>query len=274
MHAMVVSPKQTLKQRLYTIIYDSHTPAGRFFDLILIAAIIASVIVVMLDSVAAISQQYGELLFVAEWCFTIVFSIEYLLRIYCNPHPLRYIFSFFGIIDLLSILPTYFLIFFGGAKYMLMIRLLRILRVFRILKLAHYVTQANLLLVAISASKSKILVFLFFMLTITSLFGAVMYLVEGPEHGFTSIPRSIYWAIVTVTTVGYGDISPQTALGQTLSSLMMLTGYAIIAVPTGIFTAELSKTMKDHVDVTECPSCRKTGHNIGANYCYSCGAKL
>jgi len=271
---MLAHPKQTLKQRLYTIIYDSHTPAGRLFDLVLIAAILASVLVVMLDSVEAINQAHGEKLLALEWVFTIVFSIEYLMRIYCNPHPVRYIFSFFGLIDLLSILPTYLLVFFGGAKYMMMIRLLRILRVFRILKLSHYVAQANLLLVAISASKSKILVFLFFMLTITSLFGAVMYLVEGPEHGFTSIPRSIYWAIVTVTTVGYGDISPQTALGQTLSSMMMLTGYAIIAVPTGIFTAELSRSMKDHSALTKCPSCKKAGHHIGANYCYSCGAKL
>ncbi|HFD12624.1 MAG TPA: ion transporter [Crenotrichaceae bacterium] len=271
---MFPKPKQSLKQRLYTIIYDSHTTAGRSFDVILIVAILASVFVVMIDSVETINQEYGELLLTLEWVFAILFSLEYIVRIYCNPYPLRYIFSFFGIIDFLSILPTYLLVFFTGAKYMMMIRLLRILRVFRILRLSHYVTQSNLLLVAISASKSKILVFLFFMFTITSLFGSVMYLVEGPEHGFTSIPRSIYWAIVTVTTVGYGDISPQTALGQTLSSLMMLTGYAIIAVPTGIFTAELSKTMKEHINQTECPSCHKTGHLIDANYCYACGAKL
>ena len=271
---MIANSKQSLKQRLYTVIYDSHTTAGRLFDLILIAAIITSVIVVMADSIEAINKQYTELLLALEWAFTLLFSIEYLIRIYCNPRPLRYIFSFFGVIDLMAILPAYLLMFFSGAKYMMIIRLLRILRVFRILKLSHYVAQANLLLVALSASKSKILVFLFFMLTITSLFGAVMYLVEGPEHGFTSIPRSIYWAIVTVTTVGYGDISPQTALGQTLSSLMMLTGYAIIAVPTGIFTAELSKTMKDNMAQSDCPACGKTGHIIGANYCYSCGAKL
>jgi voltage-gated potassium channel len=271
---MFTNSKPTFRQRLYTVIYDSHTTAGRLFDLVLIAAILASVAVVMVDSVEKFTQQHGELLLVLEWAFTILFSIEYLIRIYCNPRPLKYIFSFFGIIDLLSILPAYLLFLFSGAKYMMIIRLLRILRVFRILKLSHYVTQSNLLLIAISASKSKILVFLFFMLTITSLFGAVMYLVEGPEHGFTSIPRSIYWAIVTVTTVGYGDISPQTALGQTLSSLMMLTGYAIIAVPTGIFTAELSKTMKDHISESECPACHKTGHYIAANYCFACGAKL
>lgn len=271
---MAGNSQQSHKQRLYTIIYDSHTTAGRLFDLILIGAILASVIVVMVDSIEAMNQHYGQLLLTLEWVFTLIFSVEYLVRIYCNPKPFRYIFSFFGVIDFLAILPAYLLAFFAGAKYMMMIRLLRILRVFRILKLSHYVTQANLLLVAISASKSKILVFLCFMLTITSLFGAVMYLIEGPEHGFTSIPRSIYWAIVTVTTVGYGDISPQTALGQTLSSLMMLTGYAIIAVPTGIFTAELSKTMKDHISQTECPACRKAGHYVGANYCYACGAKL
>jgi voltage-gated potassium channel len=266
--------RQTLKQRLYTIIYDSHTIAGRFFDLLLIVVILASVAVVMLDSVEQFSRKYGELLLRLEWMFTILFSIEYIIRIYCNPRPLRYISSFFGVIDFLAILPGYLLFFFSGAKYMMIIRLLRILRVFRILKLSNYVAQTNILLVAVSASKSKILVFLFFMLTITSLFGSVMYLVEGPEHGFTSIPRSIYWAIVTVTTVGYGDISPQTALGQTLSSLMMLTGYAIIAVPTGIFTAELSKTMKDHISQIECPACQKNGHYIGANYCFACGAKL
>ncbi|MCH9699089.1 MAG: ion transporter [Gammaproteobacteria bacterium] len=262
------------KQQLYTIIYDSHTKAGRWFDIVLIIAILASVVVVMVDSIEAINQDYGQLLFVLEWVFTIIFSIEYGLRIYCNRYPLQYVFSFFGIIDLLAILPAYLLVFVSGAKYMMMIRLLRILRVFRILKLSHYVTQANLLLVAISASKSKILVFLCFMLTITSLFGALMYMLEGPEHGFTSIPKSIYWAIVTVTTVGYGDISPQTALGQALSSLMMLTGYAIIAVPTGIFTAELSKTMKDHLSHSACPSCQKSGHSVDANYCYHCGARL
>ena len=271
---MFANSKLTFRQHLYTIIYDSHTTAGRLFDLVLIAAILASVAVVMVDSVEKFTLQHGALLLSLEWAFTILFSIEYLIRIYCNPRPLKYIFSFFGIIDFLAILPAYLLFLFSGAKYMMIIRLLRILRVFRILKLSHYVTQSNLLLVAVSASKSKILVFLFFMLTITSLFGAVMYLVEGPEHGFTSIPRSIYWAIVTVTTVGYGDISPQTALGQTLSSLMMLTGYAIIAIPTGIFTAELSKTMKDHISQNECPACHKTGHYIGANYCFSCGAKL
>lgn len=264
----------TWRSRLFTIIYHAHTPAGKWFDILLIISILFSVSVIMLDSVSEIKRAYDPVLNRFEWFFTFLFTIEYLLRITCNPRPVRYIFSFYGIVDLLSIVPTYLSFFISGANYMVVVRVLRILRIFRILKLSEYISQINILTTALAGSRQKIIVFLFFVCTSVVIFGSIMYLIEGPGNGFTSIPRSIYWAIVTLTTVGYGDISPQTNIGQATASLVMITGYAIIAVPTGIFTAELSQAINQGDTVRKCPGCQKTGHEPMARYCNSCGSKL
>ena len=264
----------TWRNTLYTVIYHAHTPAGKWFDILLIISIMFSVSVIMFDSVSEIRLAYGPILNRCEWFFTILFTVEYLLRIICNPRPVRYIFSFYGIVDLLSIVPTYLSFFISGANYMVVVRVLRILRIFRILKLSEYISQMNILTTALAGSRQKITVFLFFVCTSVVIFGSVMYLIEGPENGFTSIPRSIYWAIVTLTTVGYGDISPQTNIGQATASLVMITGYAIIAVPTGIFTAELSQAINQGDTERKCSSCKKIGHEPQARYCNSCGAKL
>ena len=228
----------------------------------------------MLSSVIDLHARYGFYFNRIEWCFTLLFTIEYTLRILCTGRPFRYIFSFYGIVDLLSIIPTYLSVLFTGTHYFLVIRVLRILRIFRVLKLAPYISQGNMLTRALLASRQKITIFFFVVFTITIIFGAAMYLIEGPENGFTSIPRSVYWAIVTLTTVGYGDIAPKTVLGQALAALVMIIGYAIIAVPTGIFTAELAKTMRKGGEERVCVSCGKTGHEVDAVYCDRCGAKL
>jgi len=267
-------PATGLRERVYVVIFEADTRAGKAFDLALILMILASVVVVMLESVAEIRAEHGSLLRGLEWVFTGVFTAEYLARLGTAPRPGRYARSFFGVIDLLAILPTYVAALVPGAQYLLVIRVLRILRTFRVLKLAHYVAESNVLMRALYASRRKIIVFLFTVFTLVVIIGSVMYLVEGAEHGFTSIPRSVYWAIVTLTTVGYGDISPQTPLGQALASLVMVMGYGIIAVPTGIVTAELTSAnfpMRRHRD---CPSCKKSDHEGDAGFCRFCGASL
>ncbi len=262
----------SLRQRLHEIIFEADTPAGKLFDVVLIISILLSVVVVMLDSVASLQQDYGRIFYIAEWFFTLLFTAEYILRLSCIGRPLKYAGSFFGVVDLLSIIPTYLSLFLPSGKYLLVIRILRLLRVFRVLKLVPYVGEANYLLRALRASRRKILVFLFSVVLLMVIFGAVMYIVEGPEHGFTSIPRSIYWSIVTMTTVGYGDISPQTSLGQTIASLVMILGYGIIAIPTGIVTAEM--TFSRQISTQSCPECSAEGHAPDAKHCKFCGVEL
>jgi|TARA_B100000809_G_scaffold203678_1_gene204839 voltage-gated potassium channel len=264
---------QTLKDKLYEIIFESDTPAGKRFDVLLIISILLSVIIVLLDSVQFYNNKYGDILYMMEWIFTILFTIEYFLRIYCIKRPFLYTKSFFGIIDLLSILPTYISIILPASRYLSVIRILRVLRIFRILKLILYIGEANLLLDALISSRRKITVFLFFIFTMVTIIGSIMYLIEGEANGFTSIPRSIYWAIVTITTVGYGDISPQTELGQLFASFAMILGYATIAVPTGIISAEYS-TMKQKFNNTVCPDCANEDHEDDAEFCKTCGSML
>ncbi len=268
------SPIKSRREQLHELIFEADTPAGKWFDILLIISIILSVLAVMLDSVAAISGQYGNQLYAIEWFFTLLFTIEYLLRLISVGRPVKYATSFFGVVDLLAVIPTYISLFFPGTEYLLVIRILRILRVFRILKLVQYIIEANLLLQALRASLRKITVFLFTVLTLVIVFGAFMYVLEGEKNGFTSIPRSIYWAIVTMTTVGYGDISPKTSLGQAVAAVIMVIGYGIIAVPTGIVTAELTKTPKSKVSTQACRECSAEGHETDAVFCKFCGEKL
>lgn len=264
----------SFKNNLYTIIFEADTPIGKAFDVCLIGAIFLSVIVVMLDTVASVNQQFGQLFYQIEWALTLFFTAEYALRIWSIQKPSRYITSFFGIIDLLAILPTYLSLIIPGTQYLLIIRLLRILRIFRVLKLVQFVKESKILVQGLKESARKIFVFIFTVLILVTIFGALMYMVEGSENGFTSIPRSIYWAIVTLTTVGYGDITPNTHLGQLLSAVIMLLGYGIIAVPAGIVTAELSKTHTPKVTSQVCPHCAKEDHDPDASYCKFCGGKL
>ncbi len=264
-----------LRQQLHSIIFFTDTPAGQRFDRYLLLAILASLIVVMLDSIDSVHSQYEALLAGIEWAFTLLFAIEYLVRLYCSPKPLRYAFSFFGLIDLLAILPGILALFYGDAQYLLIIRVIRMLRVFRVLKLSPYLRQANFLLTALRGSKQKIIVFFACIAILVTVFGTLMYVIEGPAHGFTSIPKSIYWAVVTLTTVGFGDIVPRTPLGQALSSLVMITGYSIIAVPTGIFTAELANAMRGGDQLNhDCPSCAKNAHEYASAFCSRCGNAL
>ena len=263
-----------MKARLHEIIFEADTPAGKLFDVLLILSIVISVVLVMLDSISSIRQSYGRLLYIGEWVFTILFTVEYILRLYSVGRPLSYATSFFGVVDLLAILPTYLSIVFPGTHYFLVIRILRVLRVFRVLKLVQYVSEARVLMQAMRASRRKITVFLFVVLSLVVIFGSLMYVIEDPQSGFTSIPQSIYWAIVTLTTVGYGDISPQTGLGQTLAALIMIIGYGIIAVPTGIVTAELAQAHKTSVSTQSCPQCSAEGHDPDAEFCKYCGARL
>ena len=265
---------------VHIIIFGSDTPPGKAFDVALIWVIMASVLVVMLESVDIIDSRYHTALFIAEWVFTILFTIEYILRLICVGRPLRYARSFFGVIDLLAVMPTYFSLIFPGAQALLVIRLLRILRVFRVLKLVQYLSEANILVQALRASRRKITIFIFAVLTLVVILGSLMYLIEGEENGFDSIPRSVYWAIVTLTTVGYGDISPQTPIGQALASVVMIIGYAIIAVPTGIVTAEITRagmkqpSVDDGTRALICPRCYAADHEDDAAFCKKCGAQL
>lgn len=263
-----------LKERIHVIIEGTDTPAGKLFDVCILVAIITSVFVVMLDSVLELRIAYGHYFAVTEWLFTILFTIEYALRLYSSPNRRAYAFSFFGVVDLLALLPTYLSLFFVGTHYLLVVRILRILRIFRVFRLKSYMQQAGFLAAAFKTSQHKITVFFLSLLLLVTIFGAVLYVVEGPKHGFTSIPKSIYWAVVTLTTVGYGDISPKTPLGQAIASMVMITGYAIIAVPTGIFTAELTRTMRPQLQPVSCPNCGKFGHATNAKYCDRCGHDL
>ncbi len=266
--------KSSLKEQIHVIIEGTDTKSGKLFDVVLLLAVAASVVVVMLDSVLYLRLQYGRFFYYAEWFFTVIFTIEYGLRLYSAPNRRRYAFSFFGIVDLLALLPSYLSIFFVGTQYLLVVRILRILRIFRVFKLKSYMHQAGFLAAAFKTSQHKITVFFISLLLLVTIFGSVLYVVEGPEHGFTSIPKSIYWAVVTLTTVGYGDISPKTPLGQAIASMVMITGYAIIAVPTGIFTAELTRTMRPQLQPVACSNCGKFGHATGAKFCDRCGHDL
>jgi voltage-gated potassium channel len=259
------------------VIFEADTPAGKAFDVVLLWSILLSVAAVLLESVESIRANHGRALYAAEWFFTILFTAEYIVRLICVRRPVLYARSFFGIVDLLSILPTYISLFIGGSQALIVIRALRLLRVFRIFKLARYVGEASVLLKALRASRAKVTVFLLTVLSIVLIVGSVMYLIEGshPDSGFTSIPTSIYWTIVTMTTVGYGDIAPQTVPGKFVASVVMIIGYAIIAVPTGIVTAELSAAGRQKNITTQmCPDCHRAGHEPDAKHCKFCGAEL
>ncbi|MCG6157094.1 ion transporter [Rubinisphaera margarita] len=263
------------QQKLNEIIFGVDTPAGRYFDVALLVAILISVMTVVLESVSGLQARFGLYFLALEWFFTILFTIEYLLRLSCVERPVRYARSFFGIVDLMSIIPTYAAIFIAGSQSFLVIRALRLLRVFRVLKIAHCLKESQYLWIAFRATQSKILVFLLVVLTLILIMGSAMYLIEGPKNGFTSIPKSVYWAIVTMTTVGYGDIAPQTVVGQTLAAVAMILGYGIIIVPTGVFSVEVihaSKTER-HLDVP-CTHCDLHQHETDALYCKHCGTVL
>ena len=265
----------SIRQRLYSVIFEHDTKAGRIFDVTLIVAILLSVIVVMLDSVAGIAARYGRELKAIEWMFTILFTVEYVLRLYSSRHPAKYARSFFGVVDFLAILPTYLSLVFPPGRFLLTIRILRVLRVFRVLKLVHFLGEASVLGRAMRASRHKIGVFLLTVLSVVVIVGSLMYVIEGPPAGFKNIPVSIYWAIVTLTTVGYGDIAPQTALGQALAALLMITGYGIIAVPTGIVTVELGRASAGGGQTSRvCTACGSKGHDKDAAHCKYCGARL
>ena len=268
-------PVSGWRLRAYVIIFEADTRLGRLFDLALIWAILASVAVVLLDSMESVHAKYAVLLNRLEWGFTIIFTIEYILRLACVPHPLRYAKSFYGIIDLLAVLPTYLAALVPGLHALLDVRILRLLRLFRLLKLAHYVAEYGALARALYASRRKIFVFLSFVLMVVLIMGTLMYVVEGPANGFTSIPLAVYWAITTMTTVGFGDITPQTDLGRVVASVMMLLGWGTLAVPTGIVSAEFTAQRMLRVPTTRtCHQCLSEGHMPGAKFCRDCGAPL
>lgn len=269
-----VMKTHSLKNTLYVTIFGTHTKAGRTFDIVLIIAILSSLAVLVLDSIPAVQAEWAKELKYLEYTFTGLFTIEYLLRLYCSPKPAAYAKSFYGIVDLLAILPTYLVLFFPSASFMGVIRALRVLRIFRILKLVRYLQDSNVLLRSLLMARRKIFIFFSAVAILVTIFGSLIYIVEGPENGFTSIPKSIYWAIVTITTVGYGDLVPQTNLGKALASITMLLGYSIIAVPTGIFTAELHQEIQSHKELVKCPNCSQAGHDPDAIYCKHCGSEL
>ncbi len=267
---------RNFRDKLHKTIFESDTKWGRSFDITLFSAIILSVIIVMLDSVASLHDEYGKIFYLIEWALTILFTVEYILRIISVKQSSKYIFSFYGIIDLLAILPTYLSLVMTGSHFLIVIRILRLLRIFRVLKLARYVKAGNTLKFAIQNSRGKIIVFIEVVLLLVVIIGSIMYIIEGPENGFTSIPKSIYWAIVTVTTVGYGDLAPNTVLGQTHAAMLMITGYAIIAVPTGIITTEMYRA-KDAPKITNtqvCSNCNFGSHDDDAKFCKKCGENL
>lgn len=268
------APDRGLRKKIYEVIFESDTPAGKWFDILLIFSIILSVIVVMLDSVNDINAHYGKLLYWLEWFFTGLFTLEYILRLYSIGNTTRYAFSFFGLVDLFAILPTYISLFLPGSQYLIAIRILRILRIFRVLKLIQFMSESQLLMQALWASRRKIIVFLFSVFSLVIIFGSFMYLIEGEENGFTSIPRGVYWAVVTLTTVGYGDISPHTSLGQALATIIMVMGYSIIAVPTGIVTSEMTHLYRERLTHIVCPECSSEDHLPDSKYCKDCGARI
>ncbi len=263
------------RQRVFHVIFEADTPGAKAFDVALIAAILLSVAAVLLDSVGGVHARYGEAFYVVEWGFTVLFTVEYVARLWSIGNARGYARSFYGIVDLLGILPTYVSLLIPGAQYLLVVRILRVLRVFRVLRMMRYVGEADLLIDALRESRRKIVVFLFTVFALVVVFGSLMHLIEGPENGFDSIPISIYWAIVTMTTVGYGDISPHTALGRVLASFIMITGYGIIAVPTGIVTLELNAAVRRRaVTASACPECGAEGHSGEAVYCFRCGTHM
>ncbi|MBE7516791.1 MAG: ion transporter [Chloracidobacterium sp.] len=262
-----------LRERLYEIVFEAETPAGRFFDITVIALILISLVAVFLESVRSIRDVYLDELHIIEWILTVLFSIEYVLRLISSRRPFRYVFSFYGLVDLLAILPSYISLFVPGTQYLLTIRVLRLLRIFRVLKLSKYVSESRVIVAALRTSKHKISVFVVAILSIAIVVGSLMYVVEGEEHGFVDLPTSVYWAVVTLTTVGYGDLSPQTLLGKFLASIVMVMGYGIIAVPTGIFTRELIKASKS-ASTQLCAECHAEGHDMDAVHCKYCGTKL
>ena len=265
----------TTKERLHQVIFEADTPAGRMFDVILLFAILLSVLVVMLETTNPFHDTHGRLLYTIEWILTIFFTIEYILRLYCVSKPIRYAKSFYGIIDLLAILPTYLSVFIVGAQSLLVIRALRLLRVFRVFKLVSYLGQGRQIVVALRRSAAKIALFSYFVLLMVTIMGSIMYVVEaGSNDQFDSVPRSIYWAIVTLTTVGYGDISPTTPLGQFIAAFVMILGYAVIAVPTGIVSAELVRIPKSEMNTVTCHACGNEGHSPDARFCKHCGDRL
>lgn len=268
------APSYGWRRTLHEVIFESDTPAGKAFDVALIGAILVSVAVVMLESVATLRADYSGALRAAEWFFTVIFTVEYALRLASVSRPLRYARSFFGVVDLLAVVPTYLSLLLPGAQYLLVVRVVRILRIFRVLKLAQYLSEAQVIVRALRASRRKIIVFVSAVLTLVTVLGSLMYLIEGEANGFTSIPASVYWAIVTLTTVGYGDISPQNPLGQALASFIMILGYGIIAVPTGIVTAELTRAAVAPPSGQACPACGAEGHDLDAVHCKYCGAAL
>jgi voltage-gated potassium channel len=260
---------------LHEVIFESNTRAGKAFDVALLVAILFSILVVLLDSVADLHQRYGRVFYVVEWCFTILFTLEYFLRVICVKNPLRYVFSFLGLVDLLSIIPMYLSLIVPGSQSLIVLRVLRLLRVFRIFKLTHFLSEMSFLGEAMRSSAKKISIFMLVVLAMVVILGSVMYIAEGKQNGFDSIPDSIYWAIVTITTVGYGDLTPATSLGKFISSFIMLLGYGIIAVPTGIVTTEMALMVRDKKQGTQaCPGCGKEGHDANAQYCKFCGEKL
>ena len=267
-------PRKSIKHHLYVIIFGTHTRAGRAFDIALIIAIITSLLVLILESLPSVMTEWSRELRYIEYTFTAIFTVEYLLRLYCSPKPKSYATSFYGLVDLLAILPTYLAIFFPGASFMGVVRLLRVMRIFRILKLVRYLQDSNILLRSLLMARRKILIFFSTVGILVTIFGALIFVIEGPHNGFTSIPKSIYWAIVTITTVGYGDMVPQTHLGKAIASLTMLLGYSILAVPTGIITAELSNEMNAHKQLVKCPNCNRSGHDSDAMHCKHCGSEL
>ncbi len=264
------------QRKWHDIIFEANTPAGKLFDVILLVLILLSVIVIMMESVASLGNRFGIWFRVLEWLFTIVFTLEFIFRIYCSYRPRAYIFSFYGLIDLLCILPMYLEFIFGGAHFLLIIRVLRLLRVLRIFKLVQFINESQQLVLAMKNSRRKIGVFFFFIILLTIVLGSLMYVIESAHNsGFTSIPISVYWAVVTLTTVGYGDIAPVTPLGQAFSAMIMIMGYAIIAVPTGIVTVEMNRIRsKNEVSMQVCPNCMREGHDIDAVYCKYCGSKM
>ncbi|MBC2845463.1 ion transporter [Winogradskyella flava] len=289
---METSTKHTWRSKLHEIIYEADTPTGKLFDVVLLIAILASIVLVMLESISAFDAKYHDFLNISEWIITILFSIEYIARIVSVKRPLKYVFSFYGIIDLLSTVPKYISLMLGGTQALVALRALRLLRVFRILKLARYLGASNQLANAIKASRAKIAVFLFAVLIAATIFGTIMYLVEGEENGFTNIPKSIYWCIVTLTTVGFGDIAPATPLGQFIATIIMILGYGIIAVPTGIVSAEYTKASENETgkrlitdeeveqlktvirNTQSCENCLAEKHPDHSHFCHKCGHEL
>jgi voltage-gated potassium channel len=269
--------RSAFRHRLHTVIFEADSPGGKAFDVALLVAILVSIVAVCLESVASIRTQYGTGLRALEWVLTLGFTAEYMLRLYSVDRPLRYARSFYGVVDLLSILPTYLSLAFAGTHSLLVIRALRLLRVFRVFKLGHFVSEAEVLRRALAASRRKIMVFVGAVLTLILILGTLMYLVEGGEGGqggFTSIPESVYWAVVTMTTVGYGDIAPVTVLCKFLASIAMIIGYGVIAVPTGILGVEMHRASKGRISTQACPSCSLEGHDADAKHCKHCGAAL